>query len=256
MSKHVPQLAGIVLLAAGAALVLNMFVVGAIHVPSPSMEGTLLTGDFVFVNKLIYGARSPKYLPFSRSAFPFFHLPKLREIDRGDVIVFEFPRNQDESFTAGHPYYVKRCVALGGDTLEIRNDELFVNGVRFIVDGRSDSRSVRSENYGPRIVPRRGECVRVTGESYDEWRDIIRNEGHAVARDPDGTVLIDGKPTSGYTFERNYLFVIGDNLHHSYDSRSWGFLPEENVIGKAMIVYWSIDPSSRIRWNRIGKLVN
>jgi signal peptidase I len=79
-------------------------------------------------------------------------------------------------------------------------------------------------------------------------------------------IIIDNKPVSSYTIEKNYLFVLGDNLNHSYDSRYWGFLPEENIIGKAMMVYWSrsqLKPSrgfsgflSSIRWNRIGRFVD
>jgi signal peptidase I len=258
MSTHVRHFAGIVLVAVGAALVLNVFVIGAIHVPSASMEATLLSGDFVFVNKLIYGARSPKYLPFSQSAFPFFRLPKLRDIDRGDVLVFELPANHSESFSPRRPYFVKRCVAVAGDTLELRADKLFINGDQFRLPGsrRRDSQSMESENYGPRVVPKRGEYVRLTGESYAEWTGVIRDEGHSIEKDRHGAVLIDGKPADGYTIERNYLFVIGDNLHHSYDSRSWGFLPEENVIGEATVVYWSVDPSSGIRWSRLGSLVH
>lgn len=246
------------------ALVLKLFVLDAVTIPSSSMESTLLKGDFILVNKLIYGSRLPNHTPFSRSDVSFFRFPKLRDVGRGDVIVFELPSVGSGEKDSDPVYFVKRCIALGGDRIEIRNGTLIVNGEKVLWTGAEPIR--RTENYGPVDVPKRGDTIRLSDASYKRWSDLIRREGHTIEYSSTSEILIDGKPTTTYTVERNYLFVLGDNRAHSYDSRYWGFLPEENVVGQAMVVYWSIEPSNivrsisdfftSIRWNRIGMFIH
>jgi signal peptidase I len=96
------------------------------------------------------------------------------------------------------------------------------------------------------VVPKKGDVISLTPENLERWDTFIRREGHSVERDPRGAILIDGKASSTYTVERNYLFAMGDNRDNSLDGRFWGFVPEENLIGTPMIVYWSWDPDKPI----------
>jgi signal peptidase I len=244
-----------------AAILLKTFVIDAVHIPSPSMEGTILPGDYIVVNKLIYGASSPKYLPFSHAGFSLFKLPGLRNVERGDVVVFEFPDNQQEATETTPTYFVKRCVGRGGDIVSIENGVALINGNRLF----PDDEVCRGDNFGPVSVPKQGDRILLTPENYFQWEMLISHEGHTIRRTTSSGITIDGKPSNSYTIQKNYLFVLGDNRQHSYDSRSWGFLPEENVVGKATFVYWSLNPSRAmsgakdlfgiVRWNRIGTFI-
>ncbi len=242
---------GVLLLAILGAVILKIFVVDAIHVPSRSMEGTLLEGDYVLVNKLIYGAKTPRHIPFVKSDFSFFQLPPLRSIERGDVVVFEFPEPGLES----PAFFVKRCAAISGDVIEVHDGLLFVDGKNASRQPGARGNQVLGADFGPVNIPRAGDFLELTNDTKTIWRDIIAKEGHRISTGPSSEILIDGHPASTYRVEKNYLFVLGDNSRHSYDSRCWGLLPEENVVGEAMLVYWSMSELSSIRWERIGTLV-
>jgi len=256
------------------ALVLKLFVVDAVKVQSGSMESTVLPGDVILVNKLSYGLRASGF-PFSRASFPLSIFPRLGTVSRGDVVVFRFPSDSDEPVI-----YVKRCVGLGGDTISIRDGVILVNGLamrrgkqllppqysREYTDGRLFPRSEKQnlDFYGPLRVPKRGDAIPLSVGNYSEWEQLIRAEGHSIARTTDEEIMIDGKPARMYAIEKNYLFVLGDNFYHSCDSRFWGFVPENNLIGEASLVYWSADPERHpgsvfdirsIRWNRLGRFI-
>lgn len=264
--KRLRGYAGIVVVTILTALLLKTFVIGAVVVPSGSMENTLLPGDCVLINKLVYGARTPEKFPFSESRFPAVRLPRLRSISRGDVVVFTFLGDRDVSRPGDAVYFVKRCIALGGDRVEVRRGICYVNGEAAPnPDAQRPGGGSSGDQFGPLVVPARGDSVTLTRSNYREWKNLIRREGHEVDYDRVAGVMIDGRPAESYRFENNYLFVLGDNRERSYDSRLWGFLPEENVIGEAMMIYWSrpeenpeggsvTDPGS-IRWDRIGTLV-
>lgn len=202
-----------------AAIVLGMriFVGEASVVPTASMEGTILVGDHLFMDKLLYGPEIP---------LVHWRLPVLKTIHRGDIIVFRYPKDPSETF-------LKRVTALGGDQLQIRNGVLYVNSHPVQEPYAVHHPPVHSpvESWGPTVVP----------------------EGQ--------------------------LFVMGDNRDNSSDSRDWGFVPMNNVIGEPLFVYWSYDaPTSRwldenprhrisfyasiaenffsnTRWNRTGMLL-
>jgi signal peptidase I len=122
------------------------------------------------------------------------------------------------------------------------------------------------DNYGPVVVPKKGMAITLTSETYPMWEVFIAREGHKPALRADGTVLIDDKAQSTYTVERDYLFGMGDNRDNSLDSRFWGFIPAENVVGTPMFVYWSwssdtpianiVEKISSIRLSRVGTLIN
>lgn len=162
------------------ALFIRTFIVQAFKIPSGSMEPTLMIGDHILVNKFIYGIK----IPFIRKTI----LP-IKKPERGDVIVFIFPKDESKDF-------IKRVIGLPGDTIEIKNRKIYINGKLFhdkygYYDENPGGSLYQMDNFGPTVVP----------------------EGH--------------------------YFVMGDNRNHSYDSRYWGFVPEENIKGKAFIVYFS-----------------
>jgi len=271
---------GIVL---GAFLLLNNFVVASFLVPTGSMENEVLVGDLLFVNKFIYGGTSPRNIPFTNVRLPWFRLPALRDVERGDVIVFVFPGYRDEVNPEEFTFYLKRCVGISGDTVQVIDRVLYVNGspaplprhLKYSDPGRIPN-SVPEErifpkgsgwnedNYGPLVIPYKGMKVDLTPENYERWDTFIRREGHTIQQTA-GQIFIDGKPVSTYAVERDYLFGMGDHRDNSLDSRYWGFIPKENLVGTPMIVYWSWDTDiplydifsrlGSIRWGRIGTLI-
>lgn len=270
--------AGIVI---GAFLVLNNFVIASFLVPTGSMENEVMTGDLLFVNKFIYGGTSPRNIPFTDVRLPWFRVPALRDVERGDVIVFVFPGNRDVVSPEEFTFYLKRCVGLPGDTIEVIDRVLYVNGEPFpiprnlkfsyhrILRGPEDGifppgSGWSSDNYGPIVVPKQGTVLPLNSDTLVAWETFIRREGHDV-QVSGNSVLIDGVPTTEYVIERDYLFGMGDHRDNSLDSRFWGFIPRENLVGTPMIVYWSWDTNipiyrlfaklGSIRWGRIGTLI-
>ena len=266
-----------------AAVLIKLFVLDAVIVSSPSMEHTLLVGDLVLVNKMV-DTQGPRRFETFGAEISMPHLPFLGTLNRGDVVVFRYPGDRDEPVLKETIEYVKRCAGMPGDTVELRNGVLFVNGVR--VQGWngtetprfprefSDSRLFPKDEkqnldfYGPLIIPKRGYVIHLQEKMVAEYGKLIRNEGHSLGYGPEG-YTIDGVVTTRYTVSQNYLFVLGDNNYESSDSRFWGFLPEQNVIGRATLIYWSKLPGhprtdgegglsnfmASIRWDRIGALV-
>ena len=203
---------------------LRTFLVEAFRIPSGSMENTLLIGDFLFVNKALYGAEVP--LIGAR-------LPAVREPRRNDVLVFDSV--EDEGLKV-----VKRLIGMPGDTLSMENGELFRNGERV------------NEPYTLRSDPTRSEGP-LQRAQMREWQ-----LPHLVNRDP-STYQPDLQDWGPIVVPRDSFFMMGDNRDSSYDGRYWGFLPRRNVRGRPLIVYFSYDPSSwralpfltAVRWSRL-----
>ena len=166
------------------AMVIRTFVVQAFKIPTGSMRMTLLEGDIILVNKFLYGAKVP---------FTHWRLPKVRDLLRGDVIVFIYPENPKKDF-------IKRLVGLPGETIEIKNGTIYVN-----------DKPVQDSLFGS-----------IFYYNYGRYAE----EGEKI------------------TVPRNSYFVMGDNSRSSQDSRYWGFVPHENILGKAILIYW---PPQRIR---------
>lgn len=265
------------------ALVLKTFVIEAYRIPSSSMENTLLVGDFLFVNKLAYGIKTPRMLPLTSIALPSISLISYGAVERGDVIVFDMPFIHDSVDQWRSPSYIKRCIGLPGDTVVLRNSQVFVNGRELLnppharlEQGHSRMHSFRPlpmyppgsgfrpGYYGPVVVPKKGDIIPIDLHSIGRWKTLIENEGHSVVTSEE-EVLIDGTPAQSYTISRDYYFVLGDNRPNSLDSRFWGFVPEENIIGEALLVYWSwnvderplnlMERFSAIRWTRVGSFI-
>jgi signal peptidase I len=262
---------------------LNSFVLASFEVPTGSMENEIMTGDFLFVNKFIYGGTTPRTIPLTNIRLPWFRVPAFRHVERGDVIVFEFPGQRDEVVSPEFFFYLKRAVALAGDTVQVVNRVLYVNGkpapiprnMKFNFPAKShnfaDPRifppgaAYNEDFWGPMAVPRKGDVIPLTAESFPKWETFIGREGHTARIERGGTFSVDGKAASSYTVEHNYIFGMGDNRDNSLDGRFWGFIPEENIVGTPMIVYWSWNPDlpfarvfdkiASIRLGRIGTLI-
>jgi signal peptidase I len=208
-------------------LFVRAFLVEAFKIPSGSMERTLLVGDFLLVNKLVYGAEVP---------FTGRHLPAVRRPQRGDVVVFQWPEDPSKNF-------VKRLVGIPGDTLAMRDGALLVNGV------------AQAEHYVTHTDP----DVDPAGEEF-RWQSdyLVRTAqaraGYHPSRNNWGPLIV---PPQSY-------FVLGDNRDNSLDSRYWGFVPDSLIRGRPMFVYFSYAPDTahsfawltRIRWDRLGERIH
>jgi signal peptidase I len=212
------------LIAAVVALFIRQFVVEAFKIPSGSMIPTLDIGDHLLVNKFIYGPRIP---------FTDTRIFTWKEPQRGDVIVFKYPQNESKDF-------IKRVVGLPGDKLEIKNGSLFINDqlVPIIAQGNF-------EKTGPYAGSNYYEKPRL----YEEKLGIVKHEIQYL------------RDQSNYDFgpklvPAQSVFVMGDNRDNSQDSRFWGFVKYDKILGKALIIYWSWDGDDRwVRWERIGMLI-
>lgn len=317
------------------AVIVRTFFFEAYRIPTPSMERTLLTGDFLIVSKLNYGLRTPMAfgIPFTEInwngvEFPWTRLPGWQDIQRNDIVVFNYPI--DDAIISNKTNYIKRAVAVPGDTLEIRDKVLYLNGtaedqrptyeqiyrvvprervrlseakvrlaggqirgtdaqayyISLTQEGRAtvaswpevsaveryvrpaeindyatspfDFRRGMASNHdhiAPFVVPGRDLTIELTDATWPIYRTaVVRYEGNRVDRTDDGGFMVNGEPASRYTFRKNYYFMMGDNRDNSEDSRMWGFVPEDHVIGKPAIIYLSIDTE---RWlPRIGRIFN
>lgn len=243
----------------GGFILLNNFVIASFLVPTGSMENEVLTGDFLMVNKFLFGASTPRNIMFTDIRLPWTTLPGVRDVKRGDVIVFEFPGMREEVKPDAFTFYLKRCMAVAGDTLVIKNRVVYINGqiaqipknikfdnVRVIPPSYQDERSFpptalfNEDNYGPLVVPNKGMVMTITPENFRMWSTFIQRDGHTPELRSDGKITIDGNVTNTYTVEKDYVFGMGDHRDNSLDSRFWGFIPRENIVGTPMFVYFSV----------------
>ncbi len=330
--------------------------VEAFVVPTGSMENTILVGDYLFVSKFHYGTRTPRtplQIPLTHQKIwgteipsyldwielPSYRLPGLRDVNRGEPVVFNVPSlEMNEGIQRPvdlKTYYVKRCVGIPGDHLEIVNKQIFTNGsplanppnlkfsyfvtardvinkrhferlkiatgdyslaghpegnrvvyrifltadqrdalrsLPFVLTVEEDRRDIdqlndsifpalakdkwTEDNYGPLIIPEKGMRILVNDSTLGVYGEIIKlYEGYENVVINKGSLLVDGKPVQEYSFTQNYYFMMGDNRHNSLDSRFWGFVPENHILGKPLFIWFSYnseaDPFDRVRWNRI-----
>ncbi len=302
------------------ALLLKVTIVEAYIVPTGSMENTIMTGDFLIGNRFVYGMRTPDWIgiPYTDKGFdiPFARFPMFREPEQADVIIFKYPRD---------PYhkYVKRLIALPGDTLEIKSRKVFVNNVEFTLpengkyiapelpeDFKQRDIFLRThgnkDNFSAVVLPKKDDIIPlnektdwlyvvplmimdghdVTLESGSRTYELTnidqndlyrRKESMEVFEDyyPSGNKLtpwstainddiwqylkIDGTPINeleSYIVKQNYYWAMGDNRDDSLDSRYWGFVPECNLLGSALFVYFSLDLDSWMpRLDRVGTVI-
>lgn len=336
-----------ILFAVIAATLIRTFFIEAYVIPSGSMESSLLIGDYLFVSKVNYGARIPETpiaFPFAHHTMPlintkaywdgiklpYYRLPGLSDVKKGDVVVFNFPMEADAPYfrpVDKRENFIKRCQGTPGDTLSIVNTQVFINGkpettpvngqtsYNVETDGselnpqmlydlhidaqprfkpgdysmtmtRQSAVQLKSlttvkiysdirpkndinpqtfpqdrnfkwneDNYGPVIIPKKGWTVKLDSLTLPIYKRAIEvYEGNKLVISGKD-ITINGKKTDTYTFKLNYFWMMGDNRHNSEDSRFWGFVPEDHIVGKALFVWMSWDSTAnfvnKIRWNRI-----
>ena len=330
-------------------IIFRVFFFEAFTIPSASMEKSLLTGDYIIVNKLSYGPRIPITLfsfPFAHQRLPFtedtksyvewLQLPYWRlfgspDIEKSDIVVFNYPMEDDRPVDQ-RTYYIKRCVALSGDTLEVREGQVYINGdysdepekLQFNYKIQADADTINSDSvralgiteggkmrnkgeywftldvenidkiktvphvvnvspliekkgnysdymfpenehflwnvdfFGPIYIPKAGDSVKLTVDSLPLYERIIRVYEKNGLRTSNDSIFINEQYATHYTFKMNYFFMMGDNRHNSADSRFWGFVPEDHIVGKTVLTLMSIDKSddgSHIRSGRWFKSV-
>lgn len=224
MSRALWEWAKSIVVAVGVWLLLRTFLIEAFRIPSGSMERTLLIGDFLFVNKAVYGAEIP---------FTGIRLPAARQPVRGDVVVFDSV--EEEGLKV-----VKRLIGIPGDTLAMHGGVLYRNGQEVEEPYAQHDNPGKSESPEYRFKMRSWQVSHLAGGDPDSYNPDLQDWGPIVV------------PADSF-------FMMGDNRDLSYDGRYWGFLPRENVRGTPLIVYYSYDPGSwkvlrpitAIRWNRI-----
>lgn len=206
-------------------LVLRSYLVEAFRIPSTSMENTLLVGDFLFVNKAIYGGEFQ--IPFT--GIRFVRLPGYAVAHRDQVVVFRSVEDSTPNLNI-----VKRIIGEGGDTLQMIADTVYRNGRQL------------DEPYALHLA---GGLVREDPMRLRQIRDV--QLPHYVGPDP-ASYLPTTHDWGPIVVPPDHYFVMGDNRDESYDSRFWGFLPRPHVVGRPLFIYMSVDTRSfRIRWNRL-----
>jgi len=330
-----------------AATIIRWLFLEAFTIPTPSMEKSLLVGDFLFVSKIHYGPRTPKtplQVPLTHQKIwgtdipsyvdwiqlPQFRLPGLTSIKRNDVVVFNYPA-EDEHPVDLKTNYIKRCVGLPGDVIAVDDTQVIINGepsenppkMQFMYFAQTNeivnervwkrhdiTKYIRQQGgyviyttpqtaevfeslpfidnvqkivkpddqanlniwpdpsdfvwnedfFGPVKIPAEGWTIPMNEENISKYGStIVKYDNPDKASIEDGKLLIDGEVVNEYTFRQDYYFMMGDNRHDSADSRFWGFVPYDHIVGKAFFIWLSLDPNeglfNKVRWGRLFDLI-
>ena len=268
-------------------LLLQIFVFASFAIPSDSMEPVLIPGDYVLVNKILKGPRI--FSLGDARKHKLLHIDRLNgfsEFQRNEVLVFNFPYPErwDSIGFNLMLYYVKRCIALPGDTVEIKDARYKVRGydqelgnvvsqnslAYFLEDPKNVEKMTREnsffaypgdtvlkwsvKDFGPFYLPARGDTIVMDDKHYSLYRNLIEWEQRDKLMVINGHFYLSGREVKCYVFMHNYYFMGGDNCYNSQDSRYWGPLPEEYIVGKAVLIWKSVERvTGKRRWNRTLK---
>lgn len=244
------------------------------------MFPTLKSGDKILVNKMIKGARLFDVVSaLDNEEVTIYRIPGFGDFKRNDVLVFNFPYqvNRWDSIRMDVlQYYAKRCIALPGDTLEIRNGFYKIRGYKEQVGNLKaqqylanlqhlkeheiavetfpfdDQLNWNIYEFGPLLIPQKGYEATMNRINFLCYRQLISWEQKKHLWLKDGQIFLGDSLISQYRFEKNYYFVSGDNMINSQDSRYWGMVPEEYIVGKATHIWYSEDKyTGKILWERV-----
>lgn len=261
----------------------QVFLFTSFRIPSDSMEPGLTEGDAILVWKPILGARLFNLSATMRLEQVEIHrVPGFRKLKRDDVLVFNFPHPNTWDKIEMHilKYYVKRCIGLPGDTLSISNGYFKVNNENEEYGNILSQKQIGStqpedfakgvyrsfpydsiidwniKDFGPLYIPKAGDVLPMNRTNVVLYRKLIEWEQKGRLELRDSVVLLNNKPVQTYRFQKNYYFMAGDKGENSQDSRYWGLLPEEYIVGKAVLIWKSTDPyTKKFRWDRFLKKI-
>ena len=262
---------------------LQVTVVAIFRIPTDSMQPTLQPGDNILVNKSIMGARIFNIWETSEKKEVEIHrLPGLGKVKRNDVLVFHYPYPHKNDSLSMHllKYYVKRCIALPGDTMGIRKGHYYIKGIDEPIGNiqaqmrieklqKENARGIvmdtypwdkyidwTIQNFGPLHVPARGQMVVMDSTAVKLYRNLIEWEQKEKLTFQGKDVFLGDSLIQKYCFQENYYFLGGDYMENSKDSRYWGLLPEPYIVGVATRIWKSVDKSTgKIRWDRVMKKI-
>jgi signal peptidase I len=275
-----------VVLTVFVAFILRIFFLEIYKIPSSSMEPTLLPGDIILVSKMSYGVRVLKpVIFFKQNKIENTRLRGWNTIKKGDVFVFnrpQFRRVYDNVSSIYGNCVVKRCYGLPGDTVTIENGEMkelrnegigtSKTSVRRNCGKLSEESQASNvlfphdstlnwslDDYGPLYVPAKNKSMKLTKENVFRYWDVLAYENIDVSISYTIS-MTDNINSSCHMFSHDYYFMLGDNFYNSNDSRHWGFVPDDNIIGKAVLVLISVDPNEKglrkIRLNRFCRSIH
>lgn len=261
---------------------MQIFMFASFKIPSDSMEPGLTTGDNILVWKPTIGPRIFNLFASMRNEqTEIYRIPGFSNIKRNDILVFNFPHPNSWDKIEMHilKYYIKRCIGLPGNTLSIRNGSFHVEGVQTPLGNIKSQKDIATtdkfqdgvfhsfpydsligwniKDFGPLYIPGKGDSITLDQTNYRLYKKLIEWEQQGELQYKDSATFLKGNPINGYRFQKNYYFMAGDNGMNSQDSRYWGLLPEEYIVGKAWIIWKSIDPyTEKFRWDRFLKVIH
>jgi signal peptidase I len=272
-------LAGILL-----AIVLRVFFFAAFIIPTPSMVSAIIPGDKVMVNKQIPGPRIIRnFFSLHKGEKPDIkRLKGMRAVRRNDVLIFNFPYSDWNRLEMDmNVFYAKRCVAIPGDTFYIENgiykvkqvnevlgnyhrqsqlsetaDSHFSDAIFNCFPQHTDHYAWTIKNFGPFYVPKAQDTIVIDTINYVLYKKLIEYETDKKITLKGENVYLDNQILNRYTFRQNYYFMAGDLVSDSKDSRYWGLLPEDHIVGKVALVLHSKDKNTgKRRWERFLKTI-
>lgn len=265
-------------------VLVQIFCFSTFKIPSDSMEPELLPGDQVIVNKMSHGARLFNLLAAMKGEpVKVYRLPSMGKIQRNEVLVFHFPHPHTWDKLEMHllKYYIKRCIGLPGDTLWVENGMYKVRGSDEVLGNVTAQQQMswqktknmqpeiywtfpydsiinwNIQNFGPLYIPKKGDTLLLNRTNYLLYGQLIEWEQQTKLYYQNTVTYMNNSPLFEYQFQHNYYFMAGDRCENSQDSRYWGLLPDDFIVGKAWLIGWSIDIyTGRIRWNRYLKRIS